>query len=57
MTQPNLAVVDLAAVCANLETAAAHAPGTRMLAVLKANAYGHGLVPVAADDDHVDHLR
>jgi alanine racemase len=47
MTQANLAVVDLAAVRHNLEVAAGCAPGTRILAVIKANAYGHGAVEVA----------
>ncbi|MCH8550719.1 MAG: alanine racemase [Natronospirillum sp.] len=31
----------------NLRTAQAHAPDSRVWAVVKANAYGHGLVPVA----------
>lgn len=55
MTQPNLAVVDLAAVRHNLGVAAGHAPGARILAVIKANAYGHGAVRVArALVDRVD---
>jgi len=45
--QPNLAVVDLAAVRRNLQVAAASAPGADILAVIKANAYGHGAVKVA----------
>jgi alanine racemase len=55
MTQPNLAVVDLNAVRHNLALAAAKAPGARILAVIKANAYGHGAVEVArAMGDGVD---
>jgi len=55
MTQPNLAVVDLAAVRHNLGVASACAPDSRILAVIKANAYGHGAVEVArALADRVD---
>lgn len=41
------AVIDTAALRHNLARVREHAPGCRVLAVLKANAYGHGIVPVA----------
>ena len=41
------AIVDLAAIRHNVRTLAARAPGAAVLAVVKADAYGHGLVPVA----------
>ena len=44
---PSSAVVDLAAIKHNLSVLRAAAPGTLQLATVKANAYGHGLVPVA----------
>jgi alanine racemase len=42
-----VAVVDASALRHNLRTVRDAAPGCRVLAVVKANAYGHGLVPVA----------
>jgi alanine racemase len=39
--------VDLDAIAANVEVLRAHAPGSALLAVVKADAYGHGLVPAA----------
>ena len=44
---PARAVVDLGAVRANVRTLAAHAPTAQVMAVVKADAYGHGLVPTA----------
>ncbi len=44
---PSSAVVDLAAIKHNLSVLRAAAPDTLQLATVKANAYGHGLVPVA----------
>ena len=44
---PSQAVVDLAAIRHNLGVLRAAAPGALQLATVKANAYGHGLVPVA----------
>jgi alanine racemase len=44
---PARAVVDLAAIRGNVRALAAHAPGTQVMAVVKADAYGHGLVPSA----------
>jgi alanine racemase len=41
------AVVDLAAVRANVRALRAHAPGAQLMAVVKADAYGHGVVPCA----------
>lgn len=39
--------VDLDAISANVEVLRAHAPASALLAVVKADAYGHGLLPVA----------
>jgi alanine racemase len=39
------ALVDTAALRHNLGTIRAYAPGAKVMAVVKANAYGHGLVP------------
>ena len=44
---PSCAAVDLAAITHNLSVLRAAAPGALQLATVKANAYGHGLVPVA----------
>jgi len=41
------AVIDTAALRANLETVRARAPGSKVMAVVKANAYGHGLIMTA----------
>ena len=41
------AVVDLAAVRHNVEVLTAAAPGAALMAVVKADGYGHGAVPVA----------
>ncbi len=41
------AVVDLAAVAANVRALACHAPSAQVMAVVKADGYGHGLVPCA----------
>ena len=47
MTRLIRARIDSAALRANLQTIRARAPGSRVMAVVKANAYGHGLVPTA----------
>lgn len=47
MTRPARAVIDLAAARANLERARQLAPGCRIMAVVKADAYGHGLARMA----------
>lgn len=44
---PARVLVDLAAVRSNVERLRAAAPTTQVMAVVKADAYGHGLVPVA----------
>jgi len=41
------AVIDTSALRSNLKTIRDRAPGSRVMAVVKANAYGHGLVPTA----------
>ncbi len=47
MTRPTRARISRAALAANLARVRAAAPGCRVIAVVKANAYGHGLLPVA----------
>ncbi len=47
MTPLIRAVIDTAALRANLETVRTRAPGSKVMAVVKANAYGHGLVMTA----------
>lgn len=47
MTRGARAVIDLAALRHNLSRVREVAPGTRVLAVVKADAYGHGLLRVA----------
>lgn len=44
---PARVVVDLAAIRSNVRSLAAHAPTAQVMAVVKADAYGHGLVPSA----------
>jgi len=44
---PARAVVDLRAIAANVESLRAHAPTAQVMAVVKADAYGHGLVPAS----------
>jgi alanine racemase len=46
--RPLFATVDSSALRHNLGVARRHAPGARVLAVIKANAYGHGRVRAAA---------
>ncbi|WP_295887584.1 alanine racemase [uncultured Thiohalocapsa sp.] len=47
MARPTRAHVDLAAIRHNYRHARAQAPGSRALAVVKADAYGHGAIAVA----------
>jgi alanine racemase len=55
--RPSKAIIDLAALRANLEIAARLSPASRNMAVIKANAYGHGMVEVAAAlEPHTDAL-
>ena len=44
---PARAVVDLGAIRGNVRALVAHAPTAQVMAVVKADAYGHGLVPSA----------
>jgi alanine racemase len=44
---PGAAVVDLQAITGNVRALRERAPGAEVLAVVKADAYGHGLVPAA----------
>lgn len=54
MTLAAVAVIRAAALRNNLQKVRDAAPGCRVLAVIKANAYGHGLVPVARILDAAD---
>ena len=54
MARPLLAQINLAALRANLARARAAAPGAKVLAVVKANAYGHGLTRVLPALDDAD---
>ena len=47
MTRPARAIFNPAALRANLQTVRRAAPGSRILAIVKADAYGHGVVRVA----------
>lgn len=47
MTTAAVAIVRASALRSNLQAVRAAAPGSRVMAVVKANAYGHGLVAVA----------
>ena len=47
MPRPITATINLAALAHNLSVARAHAPHAKVLAVIKANAYGHGLLRAA----------
>ncbi len=48
------ALIRLGALEHNLEVIRNAAPASRVMAVIKANAYGHGMVPVALHLSHVD---
>lgn len=48
------ALIRLGALEHNLEVIRQAAPGSKVIAVIKANAYGHGMVPVAQHLSHVD---
>ena len=49
MARPNQARLDLSALRHNLEVARNLAPGASVMAVVKANAYGHGAVTIARE--------
>ncbi|HSD00633.1 MAG TPA: alanine racemase, partial [Casimicrobiaceae bacterium] len=46
MSRPIAATLDLDALAHNVERARRYAAGAKLLAVVKANAYGHGLMRV-----------
>jgi alanine racemase len=56
MSRPLIASLDLAAIAANVERVRHFAPGAEVLAVVKANAYGHGLRRVLPALDRADGL-
>jgi alanine racemase len=58
MTRPTRLHIDLSAIQSNLKRIQALAPNAKVTAMIKANAYGHGLsnVAKALDDAHVDAL-
>ncbi|CAK0771156.1 alanine racemase 1 [Gammaproteobacteria bacterium] len=59
MTRPTLAIIDRAALRNNFARVRAIAPGRKVMGIVKANAYGHGIVRVArllCDDTGVDAL-
>lgn len=45
MPRPIVAIIDVAAMQHNLAVAKQHAPSAKVWAIVKANAYGHGLAP------------
>ena len=47
MTETAVAIIQTAAIQHNLQRIRAAAPGCRIMAVIKANAYGHGLITIA----------
>jgi alanine racemase len=47
MTRPTQAILDLPALAHNLNRVRALAPGRKVMAVIKANGYGHGMIRVA----------
>ena len=48
------ALIRLGALEHNLQVIREAAPGSKVMAVIKANAYGHGMIPVAQHLSHVD---
>ncbi|GIK85285.1 MAG: alanine racemase [Burkholderiales bacterium] len=56
MARPLVAQINLAALAANLGRAREKAPGAQVLAVVKANAYGHGLARVLPALERADGL-
>ncbi|MCC6869135.1 MAG: alanine racemase [Burkholderiales bacterium] len=56
MARPLYAQINVAALRANLARVREQAPGTQVLAVVKANAYGHGLLRVLPGLDGADGL-
>src|SRR4029450_12061173 len=56
MARPLYAQINLAALRANLARVRERAPGTQVMAVVKANAYGHGLARVLPALEDADGL-
>ena len=56
MSRPLYAQINLAALRNNLAKVREKAPGTQVLAVVKANAYGHGLMRVLPALEDADGL-
>lgn len=54
MTRPARVIFDPQAVRANLQRVRLHAPGRRVMAIVKADGYGHGLVRVARALENAD---
>ena len=54
MPRPTQAFIDLSALTHNLTVVRRHAPCSRIMAILKANAYGHGLLHAASALKDVD---
>jgi len=54
MTRPTRALIDISALRHNFQQVRKAAPGCRVVAVVKADAYGHGAVPVARALDDAD---
>ena len=56
MTFGARARIRLDAIRHNLKVIGAHSPGAKVMAIVKANAYGHGLLEAARAVDTVDSL-
>lgn len=54
MTRPARVIIDLAALRHNFSRIQTMAPGRKVMAIVKADAYGHGLVRVARTLEHAD---
>ncbi|MFO8023954.1 alanine racemase [Thiohalophilus sp.] len=54
MTRATRATINLRALQHNLTVARRHAPDSRLMAIIKANGYGHGMVEVAQALEHAD---
>ena len=54
VTSNAIAQIDQSALCSNLQRVKAYAPTSRILAVIKANAYGHGVANVLEAFSHAD---
>ncbi len=54
MTRPARVVIDLKAVRSNLQTVKRYAPDQKIMAIIKADAYGHGLERIANQLDAAD---